>query len=71
MALVKVIASNLFAGANFQKLEVGSQAEVTDDVADRWVAAGLAERVDAASFEVSTPSKRGRKKRSEDSGDSD
>ena len=30
MALVKVISSNLFAGANFQKLEIGSEVEVAD-----------------------------------------
>lgn len=68
MALVKVIAGNLFAGANFQKLEVGSQVEVTDEVANRWVNAGFAELVEESSFEVATPARRGRKKRS-DNGD--
>ncbi|AXW87818.1 hypothetical protein AU509_12105 [Lonsdalea britannica] len=71
MALVKVIANNLFAGANFQKLEVGGQVEVSDDVANRWVSAGLAERIGNVSFEVATPSKRGRKKRGENGEDSD
>ncbi|ELY2920632.1 hypothetical protein SMC70_002055 [Cronobacter sakazakii] len=60
MALVKVISSNLFAGANFQKLEIGSEVEVADSIAERWVNAGLAEYLEERQLEVTTP-KRGRK----------
>lgn len=64
MALVKVISKNLFAGANFQRLGIGSNVEVSDEVADRWVAAGLAELMAERKMEVATP-KRGRKPKSE------
>ncbi|PQY52667.1 hypothetical protein [Cronobacter sakazakii] len=60
MALVKVISSNLFAGANFQKLEIGSEVEVANSIAERWVNAGLAEYLEVRQLEVATP-KRGRK----------
>ncbi|ELY6216475.1 hypothetical protein SNQ30_002041 [Cronobacter sakazakii] len=60
MALVKVISSNLFAGANFQKLEIGSEVEVADSIAERWVNAGLAEHLEERQLEVATP-RRGRK----------
>ncbi|HHL3304738.1 TPA: hypothetical protein ACQ5S8_000059 [Klebsiella pneumoniae] len=57
MALVKVISDNLFSGANLQKLEVGAQVSVSDDVAKRWVAAGLVEIIsdDDQALEVATP----------------
>ncbi|CAH5089893.1 hypothetical protein [Serratia marcescens] len=44
MALVKVLVANLFAGANFQKLEVGKVYEVDDAVAGKWIANGKAEQ---------------------------
>ncbi|MBH2746426.1 hypothetical protein I5Q28_00410 [Serratia marcescens] len=44
MALVKVLVANLFAGANFQKLEVGKVYEVDDAVAGKWIADGKAEQ---------------------------
>ncbi|TXE58061.1 hypothetical protein, partial [Serratia nematodiphila] len=43
MALVKVLVANLFAGANFQKLEAGKVYEVDDAVAGKWIADGKAE----------------------------
>lgn len=46
MALVKVIANNIFAGASLQKQEPGSTIEVTDSVAEHWIKAGLAEVVE-------------------------
>ena len=60
MALVKILASNLFAGANFQKLEVGKAYNVDDAVAEKWIKSGKAESTkekgEALQFEVSTPS---------------
>ncbi|MFO3776773.1 hypothetical protein [Serratia marcescens] len=44
MALVKVLVANLFAGASFQKLEVGKVYEVDDAVAGKWIADGKAEQ---------------------------
>ena len=44
MALVKVLVANLFAGANFQKLEVGQSYDVDDGVAEKWIASGKAEK---------------------------
>ncbi|GAA0517296.1 hypothetical protein GCM10009414_28630 [Tatumella terrea] len=44
MALVKILASNLFAGASLQKLESGKTYDVDDSLADKWVAAGKAEK---------------------------
>lgn len=57
MALVKVISDNLFSGANLQKLEVGAKVEVSDETAERWKAAGLAEIVSGGDrkLEVATP----------------
>lgn len=56
MALVKVISDNLFSGANLQKLEVGAKVEVSDETAEKWKAAGLAEIVSAGNrkLEVAT-----------------
>ncbi len=61
MALVKIIAANLFAGANFQKLEVGKVYDVDSAIADKWIDQGKAEASkEKASeklvFEVATPS---------------
>ena len=61
MALVKVLAANLFAGANFQKLEVGSVYDVDDAVAEKWIDSGKAEKStekkgEKLVFEVATPS---------------
>ena len=61
MALVKIIAANLFAGANFQKLEVGKVYDVDSAIAEKWVEQGRAEASkEKASeklvFEVATPS---------------
>ncbi len=61
MALVKIIAANLFAGANFQKLEVGKVYDVDSAIAEKWVEQGKAETSkEKASeklvFEVATPS---------------
>lgn len=61
MALVKILASNLFAGANFQKLEVGKVYDVDSAVAEKWVDQGKAEASkekggEKLSFEVATPS---------------
>lgn len=59
MALVKVISDNLFSGANLHKLEVGAKVEVGEETAERWIAAGLAESLDAKKeFEVATPDKK-------------
>lgn len=55
MALVKVISDNLFSGANLQKMGVGSQIEVADKTAEKWVAAGLVEMIEDRTFEVATP----------------
>jgi len=61
MALVKILASNLFAGANFQKLEVGKVYDVDSAIAEKWVDQGKAETSkekggEKLSFEVDTPS---------------
>lgn len=61
MALVKVLVANLFAGANFQKLEVGQSYDVDDVVAENWIASGKAEKStekkgEKLVFEVATPS---------------
>jgi len=61
MALVKVLASNLFAGAGFQKLEAGQVYDVDDSVAEKWIAQGKAEKTsekkgEKLTFEVATPS---------------
>lgn len=61
MALVKILASNLFAGANFQKLEVGNVYDVDSAIAEKWVEQGKAETSqekggEKLSFEVATPS---------------
>lgn len=59
MALVKVLVANLFAGANFQKLEVGVVYDVDDAVAAKWIAAGKVEptkeKGEKLVFEVATP----------------
>lgn len=46
MALVEIVASNLHAGANLRKLEVGSVVEVDDATAKRWVESGRAKKTD-------------------------
>lgn len=61
MALVKVLVANLFAGANFQKLEVGQSYEVDDAIAGKWIESGKAEKStekkgEKLVFEVATPS---------------
>ena len=60
MALVKILAANLFAGANFQKLEVGKTYDVDDAIAEKWIADGKAEAAKEKGiklqFEASTPS---------------
>lgn len=61
MALVEIVASNLHAGANLRKLEVGSVVEVDDATSERWIAAGKAKPTDKKkgeklTFEVATPS---------------
>lgn len=61
MALVKVLAANIFAGASFQKLEAGQVYEVDDAVAEKWIATGKAEKTsekkgEKLTFEVATPS---------------
>jgi len=61
MALVKVLVANLFAGASFQKLEVGVVYDVDDAIAEKWIASGKAEKStdkkgEKLSFEVATPS---------------
>ena len=60
MALVKILAKNIFAGAGFQKLEAGKVYNVDDAVADKWIKAGKAESTkekgEALQFEVATPS---------------
>ncbi|HDF2344069.1 TPA: hypothetical protein PC598_003721 [Morganella morganii] len=61
MALVKILAGNIFAGADFQKLEVGAVYDVNDELAKSWIASGKAEYTNEESgeriFEVSTPVK--------------
>ncbi len=61
MALVKVLAANIFAGASFQKLEAGQSYDVDDAVAEKWIASGKAEKStekkgEKLVFEVATPS---------------
>lgn len=61
MALVKVVAANIFAGASFQKLEAGQVYDVDDAVAEKWIATGKAEKTsekkgEKLTFEVATPS---------------
>ena len=61
MALVKVLVANLFAGANFQKLEIGQSYDVDDAVAEKWLTSGKAEKStekkgEKLVFEVATPS---------------
>lgn len=61
MALVKVLASNLFAGAGFQKLEAGQVYDVDDAIAEKWIEQGKAEKTsekkgEKLTFEVATPS---------------
>lgn len=61
MALVEIVASNLHAGANLRKLEVGSVVEVDDATAKRWVELGKAKETDKKkgeklNFEVATHS---------------
>ena len=61
MALVEIVASNLHAGANLRKLEVGAIVEVDDATAARWKATGKAKDTDKKKgeklvFEVATPS---------------
>lgn len=61
MALVKILAKNLFAGASFQKLDAGQVYDVEDAVAEKWIAQGKAEKTtekkgEKLTFEVATPS---------------
>lgn len=46
MALVEIVASNLHAGANLRKLEVGSVVEVDEATAKRWIESGKAKKTD-------------------------
>lgn len=60
MALVEIIADNLYAGANLRNLEVGAVVEVDDATATRWKASGKARDTDKKKgeklvFEVATP----------------
>lgn len=62
MALVKILASNIFAGADFQKLEVGTVYEIDESLAEKFIAEGKAEKSSERKgvkleFEVATPSK--------------
>ena len=61
MALVKILVSNIFAGANLQKLEIGKVYDVDNAIAEKWIEQGKAEASkEKASekliFEVDTPS---------------
>lgn len=60
MALVKILSTNLFAGAGFQKLEAGKVYDVDKAIAEKWIADGKAEtskeKGEALQFEVATPS---------------
>nr|WP_309546004.1 hypothetical protein [Providencia rettgeri] len=58
MALVKVISSNFFAGADLKKQEVGAQLEVSEETAETWMLAGLVERIEERKLEVATPEKK-------------
>ncbi|WP_446470631.1 hypothetical protein [Xenorhabdus stockiae] len=55
MALVKVIAGNLFSGASLQNLAVGDVVEVDQATAQRWAQIGLVELLEDRVFEVATP----------------
>ncbi|QTL40600.1 hypothetical protein ACNFJN_04660 [Xenorhabdus budapestensis] len=55
MALVKVIAGNLFSGASLQKLAVGDMVEVDQATAQRWARIGLAALIEDRVFYVATP----------------
>ncbi|WP_140180771.1 hypothetical protein [Providencia stuartii] len=62
MALVKILASNIFAGAGFQKLEVGTVYDIEDTLAEKFIAEGKAEKSSERKgvkleFEVATLSK--------------
>jgi len=46
MALVEIIADNLYAGANLRKMEVGAVVDVDDATAARWKASGKAKDTD-------------------------
>lgn len=61
MALVKILASNIFAGANLQKLEVGKVYDVDSSIAEKWIEQNKAESSkekasEKLTFEVATPS---------------
>ena len=61
MALVEIVSSNLHAGADLRKLEVGSVVDVDDATAERWIKTGKAKETDKKkgeklTFEVATPS---------------
>lgn len=61
MALVEIVASNLHAGADLRKLEVGAVVDVDEATADRWIKTGKAKETDKKkgeklTFEVATPS---------------
>lgn len=61
MALVKILAKNLFAGASFHKLDAGQVYEVDDAIAEKWITTGKAEKTnekkgEKLTFEVATPS---------------
>ncbi|MEI9694568.1 hypothetical protein V5074_15720 [Atlantibacter hermannii] len=61
MALVEIVASNLHAGADLRKLEVGAVVDVDEATAERWIKNGQAKETDKKkgeklSFEVATPS---------------
>lgn len=61
MALVKILVSNIFAGANLQKLEIGKVYDVDNTIAEKWVEQGKAEASkekasEKLTFEVATPS---------------
>lgn len=62
MALVKILASNIFAGADFQKLEVGTVYDIDEALAEKFIAEGKAEKSSERKgvkleLEVATPSK--------------
>ncbi|MDU7480393.1 MAG: hypothetical protein E7K90_03220 [Hafnia alvei] len=46
MALVEIVADNLYAGANLQILVVGAIVDVDDATAERWKASGKAKDTD-------------------------
>lgn len=62
MALVKILASNIFAGADFQKLEVGTVYDIDEALAEKFIVEGKAEKSSERKgvkleFEAATPSK--------------